>query len=99
MKLTNSTLQKIVLEVLNEEEPDKKPVPPQPPSDDSGDTSKELKIDIPDSPFNPDTNQIANHISKILKQWKTKEYSSDEIRWKSYHNDIVNFLKKIKGDD
>ena len=96
MKLTNSMLQEIILEVLKEE-PDKKPAPPQPPAD-GGDTSKELKIDIPDSPFHPDTKQVTDHLIKILKQWEIKEYPSDRVRWKSYYKDIAKFVKKIKGD-
>ena len=39
---------------------------------------KPLKIDIPDSPFEPDTQQIKDKLRNILTMWKTKEYPSDE---------------------
>ena len=98
MKLTKSLLQNIILEVLKEEEPTKEKKPTPPPSGGGDDGSKELKINIPDSPFNPDTKQVAEHLLKILKQWEIKEYPSDKARWKSYYLDIAKFIKKIKGE-
>ena len=98
MKLTKKLLTKIVEEVLNEQPPQQ---PAASPTDKEGDAEKPkpLKIDIPDSPFEPDVNQVKDRLKQILKIWKTKEYPSDEIRWKSYHNDIVKLLKKLDGDD
>ena len=96
MKLTKKLLTKLVEEVLNEQ-------PPQPPASSGekgdGEEPKPLKIDIPDTPFEPDVQQIKNRLKQILKIWKTKEYPSDEIRWKMYHNDIVKLLKKLEGED
>ena len=56
-------------------------------------------MDIPDSPFEPDVSQIKDGLKQILKQWQTKEYPSDEIRWKEYYNDIAQLYKKIAGDE
>ena len=97
MKLTNTTLKKIILEVLKEEEPRKEPAQ-QPPASDGGDATKKLKIDIPDSPFNPDIKQITDQLVNILKQWEVKKYPSDQIRWKEYYKDISKLVGKIKGD-
>ena len=108
MKLTKSVIRDIILEVLKEEDLEKKkPVPPKPKpaakppapkSDDSGGDSKELKIDIPDSPFTPDASQILGQLKHILKQWEIKKYPSDEVRWKEYYKDIANLFKKVKGE-
>ena len=97
MKLTKKLLKKIVEETLNEQPPQQ----PAAPAGDKGDEEKPkpLKIDIPDSPFEPDVNQVKDRLKQILKIWKTKEYPSDEIRWKMYHNDIVKLLKKLDGDN
>ena len=95
MKLTKKTLRRLVEEVLNEQ-------PPAPPKgDDSGgeDKPKPIKMDIPDSPFEPDVSQIKDGLKQILKQWHTKEYPWDEIRWKEYYNDIAQLYKKIAGDE
>ena len=107
MKLTKSVIKEIIMEVLNEEEPEKKkvappkPAPPKaapPKSDDSGGDSKELKIDIPDSPFTPDASQILGQLKHILKQWEIKKYPSDEVRWKEYYKDIAKLFNKVKGE-
>ena len=99
MKLTQKLLREMVKDVLNEQ-------PPAPPKkDDSGgeggegETSKELKIDIPDTPFKPDINQVVDKLKNILKQWEIKEYPSDAIRWKEYYKDIAMLLKKIQGEN
>ena len=98
MKLNRTILRKLVEEVLNEQPPmppkKKKPQPPQ----GGGETSKELKIDIPDSPFNPDIGQVVSQIKDILKQWKVKEYPSDKHRWVEYYKDIVKLVQQIQGD-
>ena len=72
--------------------------PPQS-SDGGEDKPKKLKIDIPDSPFEPDVQQIKDRLKQILKIWQTKEYPSDEHRWKMYHKDIVKLLNKLQGDE
>ena len=60
--------------------------------------SKKLKIDIPDSPFEPDVNQIKDRLKHILKQWEIKQYMSDKHRWKEYYKDIAKLLKTLEGD-
>ena len=101
MKLNRTILRKLVEEVLNEQPPmppkKKKPQPPQG-GGGEGETSKELKIDIPDSPFNPDIGQVTSQLKDILKQWKVKEYPSDKHRWVEYYKDIVKFVQQIQGD-
>ena len=59
---------------------------------------QKLKIDIPDSPFEPDVNQIKDRLKHILKQWQVKQYMSDEHRWKEYYKDIVKLVKHLEGD-
>ena len=59
---------------------------------------QKLKIDIPDSPFEPDVNQIKDRLKQILKQWKVGEYPSDEYRWKSYFKDVQKLVKALDGD-
>ena len=93
MKLTNKLLTQLVEEVLNEQPPaqqqDKEKEEPQ---------EKPLKTDIPNSPFEPDVNQVKDELTKILKQWEIKQYPSDEVRWKLYFKDISNLVNKIKGE-
>ena len=93
MKLTNKILTQLVEEVLNEQPPaqqqDKEKEEPQ---------EKPLKTDIPNSPFEPDVNQVKDELTKILKQWEIKQYPSDEVRWKLYYKDIAKLLKQIEGD-
>ena len=75
--------------------------PPKPPAGGGGgeDTGpKKLKIDIPDSPFEPDINQVKDRLKQILKQWQVKEYPSDEIRWKLYYKDILKLVNHLEGD-
>ena len=104
MKLNRTILKKLVEEVLNEQPPvppKKKPPQSKPPAaggGGEGETSKELKIDIPDSPFNPDIGQVTIQLKDILKQWKVKEYPSDKHRWVEYHRDIVKLVQQIQGD-
>tara|TARA_Y100001963_G_scaffold154065_1_gene242079 strand:- start:657 stop:956 length:300 start_codon:yes stop_codon:yes gene_type:complete len=90
MKLTNKILTQLVEEVLNEQPPaqqqDKEKEEPQ---------EKPLKTDIPNSPFEPDVNQVKDELTKILKQWEIKQYPSDQHRWKSYYVDIAKLLKKL----
>ena len=37
-------------------------------------------------------------LTQILKQWKIKQYPSDEVRWKEYYRDILKVVKTIEGD-
>ena len=101
MKLNRTILRKLVEEVLNEQPPaPPKKKPPQPPQGGGGEgeTTKDLKIDIPDSPFNPDIGQVVSQLKDILKQWKVKQYPSDKHRWVEYHKDIVKLVQQIQGD-
>ena len=59
---------------------------------------QKLKIDIPDTPFEPDINQVKDRLKQILKQWQVKEYPSDEIRWKLYYKDILKLVNHLEGD-
>ena len=74
--------------------------PPQPPEDseDKPPEPQKLKIDIPDTPFEPDINQVKDRLKQILKQWQVKEYPSDEIRWKLYYKDILKLVNHLEGD-
>ena len=66
-----------------------------PPEEAPAEPSK-LKIDIPDTPFEPDINQVKDRLKQILKQWKVGEYPSDEYRWKSYYKDVLKLVKQIE---
>ena len=59
---------------------------------------QKLKIDIPDTPFEPDINQVKDRLKQILKQWQVKEYPSDEYRWKSYYKDIQKIVNHLDGE-
>ena len=59
---------------------------------------QKLKIDIPDTPFEVDIQQVKDQLKHILKQWQVKNYMSDQHRWKEYYQDIVKLLKHIEGD-
>ena len=59
---------------------------------------QKLKIDIPDSPFEPDVNQIKDRLKQILKQWQVKQYPSDEYRWKSYFKDVQKLVNYLDGE-
>ena len=59
---------------------------------------QKLKIDIPDSPFEPDINQVKDHLKNTLKQWGVKQYPSDEYRWKSYYKDIKKIVNYLDGE-
>ena len=75
--------------------------PPQPSAQDKEDKSTEpqkLKIDIPDSPFEPDVSQIKDQLKHVLKQWQVKQYMSDEHRWKEYYKDILKLVNHLSGD-
>lgn len=74
-----------------------------PPTPQSGGEEKppepqKLKIDIPDSPFEPDVNQVKDKLKHTLKQWEIKKYPSDEYRWKSYYKDIKKIVNYLDGE-
>ena len=59
---------------------------------------QKLKTDIPESPFEPDVNQVKDRLKHILKQWQTQEYATDEIRWKLYYKDILKLVNYLDGE-
>ena len=97
MKLNNRILKRLVEEVLNEQPPQP---PKQPPAKGGGEeeTEKKLKIDIPDSPFEPDVSQIKDKLKHTLKQWEEKQYMSDKHRWQEYYRDIFKLVRHLEGD-
>ena len=77
------------------------PQPPQKKPEGGGDEApkpQKLKIDIPQTPFEPDVNQLKDELKKILKQWEIKQYPSDQHRWKEYYKDILRVVKTLDGD-
>ena len=74
--------------------------PPQPPAggEDKPPEPQKLKIDIPDSPFEPDVNQIKDRLKHTLKQWEIKKYPSNEYRWKSYYKDVKKLVNFLDGE-
>ena len=74
--------------------------PPQPPAGGGEEESKpkKLKIDIPDTPFEPDINQVKDRLKQILKQWQVGKYPSDEYRWKSYFKDVQKLVNHLDGE-
>ena len=76
--------------------------PPQPPDkggEEKSEKPSKLKINIPNSPFEPDLSEVKSELQRILKQWKVKQYMSDEHRWKSYYKDIAKLVKQLEGND
>ena len=64
-----------------------------PPAQGGGEEEKppepqKLKIDIPETPFEVDIQQVKDELKKILNQWKIKNYMSDKHRWNEYYKDI-----------
>ena len=59
---------------------------------------QKLKIDIPDTPFEPDVNQVKDRLKQILKQWATNKYPNDRVRWNDYFHDIEKLVKALDGD-
>ena len=76
--------------------------PPQSPAQGGGEDKppepQKLKIDIPDTPFEPDINQVKDRLKHILKQWATNEYPNDRVRWNDYFHDIEKLVKVLDGD-
>ena len=90
---TDMLREKFVHRRLNEAEP-----PPAGGGEDKPPEPQKLKIDIPDTPFEPDINQVKDRLKQILKQWQVKKYPSDEIRWKLYYKDILKLVNHLEGD-
>ena len=90
---TDMLREKFVHRRLHEAEP-----PPAGGGEDKPPEPQKLKIDIPDSPFEPDVGQVKDRLKQILKQWHVKEYPSDEIRWKLYYKDILKLVNHLEGD-
>ena len=92
---TDMLREKFVHRRLHEAEP-----PKPPPAGGGGEDTKpkKLKIDIPDTPFEPDVSQIKDKLKHTLKQWEVREYPSDEYRWKSYFKDVQKLVNHLDGD-
>ena len=73
--------------------------PPPAGSEEEPPKPQKLKINIPESPFEVDIQQVKDQLKKILKQWEIKQYMSDKHRWKSYYQDIMKLLKTIEGEE
>ena len=74
--------------------------PPKPPAggEDKPPEPQKLKIDIPDTPFEPDVQQIKDRLKQILKQWATNQYPNDRVRWNDYFHDIEKLVNYLDGD-
>ena len=66
--------------------------PPQPPAggEEKPPEPQKLKIDIPDTPFEPDVNQVKDRLKQILQSWKKFG--------KANPNDIVTLIKYLDGE-
>ena len=94
IKAQNDILrEKFVHRRLDEADP-----PPAGGGEDKPPEPQKLKIDIPDTPFEPDINQVKDRLKQILKQWEIKKYPSDEYRWKSYFKDIKKIVNILDGE-
>ena len=87
IKVQNDVLrEKFVHRRLHEADPPKPPAggedkPPEP---------QKLKIDIPETPFEPDVNQVKDRLKQILQSWKKFG--------KANPNDIVTLIKYLDGE-
>ena len=77
---------------------DEQPVQSSQDKEDKSTEPQKLKIDIPDSPFEPDVNQIKDKLKHTLKQWQVKQYMSDKHRWKDYYKDILKLVNYLDGE-
>ena len=82
---TDMLREKFVHRRLHEAEP-----PPAGGGEEKPPEPQKLKIDIPDTPFEPDINQVKDRLKQILKQWQKFG--------KANPNDIVNLIKHLDGD-
>ena len=95
IKVQNDMLrEKFVHRRLNEADPP----PPAGGGEDKPPKPQKLKIDIPDTPFEPDINQVKDRLKQILKQWATNEYPNDRVRWNDYYHDIERLVKQFKNE-
>ena len=96
IKAQNDVLrEKFVHRRLHEADP---PPPAAGGGEDKPPEPKKLKIDIPDTPFEPDINQVKDRLKQILKQWATNQYPNDRVRWNDYFHDIEKLVKVLDGD-
>ena len=79
IKAQNNELRKKFIWKEGEAPPEEAPAEPQ-----------KLKIDIPESPFEPDVNQIKDRLKQILKNWQKFG--------KANPNDIVTLIKYLDGE-
>ena len=92
IKVQNDMLREKFVHSRLDEQPsqDGEEKPPEP---------QKLKIDIPETPFEPDVNQVKDRLKQILKQWQVKQYPSDEYRWKSYYKDLLKLVNHLYGEE
>ena len=83
--------------LLSEADPPKQK-PPAGGGGDAPEKPQKLKINIPDSPFEPDSAEIIDHLKNVLKQWQVKQYPSDIHRWREYFMDIKKLVSKFEGE-
>ena len=94
IKVQNDMLrEKFVHRRLDEADP-----PPAGGGEEKPPEPQKLKIDIPDSPFEPDVNQVKDRLKQILKQWATNKYPNDRVRWNDYFHDIEKLVNVLDGD-
>ena len=77
---------------------DEQPVQSSQDKEDKSTEPQKLKIDIPETPFEPDVNQVKDRLKQILKQWQVKQYMSDKHRWKDYYKDILKLVNYLDGE-
>ena len=92
---TDMLREKFVHRRLHEADP---PKPPAGGGEDKPPKPQKLKIDIPDTPFEPDINQVKDRLKQILKQWATNQYPNDRVRWNDYFHDIEKLVNYLDGD-
>ena len=86
IKVQNDMLrEKFVHRRLHEADP-----PPAGGGEDKPPEPQKLKIDIPDTPFEPDINQVKDRLKQILQNWKKFG--------KANPNDIVTLIKYLDGE-
>ena len=86
IKAQNDILrEKFVHRRLNEADP-----PPAGGGEEKPPEPQKLKIDIPETPFEPDVNQVKDRLKQILKNWQKFG--------KANPKDIVNLIKHLDGD-
>ena len=42
---------------------------------------------------------LVGELRDVLKTWETKDYTSDESRWKEYYSDIEKVVQKYTVDE